>query len=356
MKILAHTYTYGNNAASGADKMLQSLMEYLAARGCECYVVIDNCPNSYVLNGVNVLTNKYLLGEWYDWCDIVIIHLVAMHEAHRIAARFEKPVIHICHNNHIRIETGYAVYNSYHLSDSMRLPLPSIVVHPPTKPVQNEPIHYGQPYITLVNVNANKGGEIFLALARALPQYRFLGVHGGYDRNQLMQPLPNIMYRNYIPAGMDYSDTRIIIVPSKSESWSLVAAEAMARGIPVICSDLPGLRENCGDAAIYAASVRDYVEAIRLLDDELYYYVKSLGCRARFALHNYTDELNNFFNFIENIVMQGNNSEIFEAHMDAQVKESKEKPESKGIIAEKVERKPRKEKRESKGLPTNKIK
>lgn len=261
MKILAHCYTYGHDAKSGADRMLQSLMEYLAERSCECKVVIDNCPQQYILNNVHVQSNRSMLGEAYDWCDIVIIHLVAIHEAVTIAKRFNKPVVHICHNEHARVSYGSVIYNTYWLQQKMNLPLPSIVVHPPTKNVEPEQ-HYAAKYITLVNTNDNKGGAMLKALAINLPQYHFLGVHGGYDKNQMYQPVRNLTYRAYDVNGMDYSDTRIIIVPSKAESWSLVAAEAMARGIPVICSDLPGLRENCGNAAIYASSVKDYMDAI----------------------------------------------------------------------------------------------
>lgn len=328
MKILAHCYTYGHNATSGADRMLQSLMEYLASKGADCLCVIDNCPQPYVLNGVRVQSNRSLLGEAYDWCDVVIIHLVAIHEAVTIAKRFGKPIVHICHNNHVRPTAGNIVYNTHHLAQEMNLPLNSIVVHPPTKRVQPEQ-HYGAKYITLVNCNLNKGGKMLIDLARNMPRYNFLGIHGGYDKDQMRQPLPNVMYRAYNADGVDYSDTRIVIVPSKAESWSLVAAEAMARGIPVICSDLPGLRENCGNAAIYANSVRDYMDAIIGLNDEWQYRDMMEAGIERFASHNYEQELNLFYNFIENIVM-------------------KDKPK------EKVVAKPVKEKKVYKGLPTQK--
>lgn len=321
MKILAHCYTYGYNSSSGADKMLQSLMEYLAARGCECKAVIDSCPQSYTLNSVFVASNKSLLGEAYDWCDVVIIHLVAHHEATKIAERFNKPVVHICHNDHTRPTSGHVVYNSAWLARQMNLPLPAITVHPPTKPVPRETSHAAAPYITLVNTNDNKGGLLFKQLAIAMLRYKFLGVHGGYDKNQLYQPVPNIMYRAYDAAGMNYDDTRIIIVPSKTESWSLVAAEAMARGIPIICSDLPGLRENCGDAAIYAGSVLEYMNAIVAIDMNYEHYRHEV--LHRFALHNYNEELNSFYNFIENIAGMKEKKEVKPVPLDKEKKEIK---------------------------------
>ncbi len=353
MKVLAHCYTYGNNSSSGADKMMQSLIEYLAARGEDCLVVIDDCPRPYTLNNVNVASNKTMLGEKYDWCDIVIIHLVAIHEGVTIARRFNKPVIHICHNNHIKPTNGYIVYNSNWLAKEMDLQLPSIIVHPPTKPV---PVtdHFHSKYITLVNTNENKGGAMLKALATALPQYSFLGVHGGYDKNQMYMPMRNINYRAYSAAGMDYSDTRIIIVPSKMESWSLVAAEAMANGIPVICSNLPGLKENCGEAAIYATSTRDYMDAIGVLEYESVYRNFTAAGRARIILHNYNEELNNFYNFIENIVMKkyiAGTMNVNEAMLE-DFSEIEKRQLNKEI--EKLNKKPKKEKKEYKGLPTQK--
>lgn len=330
MKILAHCSTYGHNASSGADKMMQSLLEYLVSRETEIRVVIDDNVN-YQLNGVNVLSNKSLLGEQYDWCDVVMIHLVAMHEANIIAKRFNKPIVHICHNAHIKLTSGFVIYNSHWLAQSMNLDLPSIVVHPPTKIQPHFKDNFNKPYITQINVCENKGGKFFFDLARQAYKHRFLGIHGGYGA-QMSNPLPNIIYRPYNASGTDLSDTRIVIIPSKMESWSLVASEAMANSIPVICSDLPGLRENCGNDAVYATTIKDYLDEIDKLSDENYYIKRAHDGYIRVKLHNYADELNNLYNFIENIV----------------VKEKKEiKP-----VKEKKEIKPKKEKKEYKGFPT----
>jgi len=46
--------------------------------------------------------------------------------------------------------------------------------------------------------------------------------------------------------------TKILLVPSASESWSMVASEAMAHGIPVIANHLPGLWENMNGVALWA--------------------------------------------------------------------------------------------------------
>ena len=51
--------------------------------------------------------------------------------------------------------------------------------------------------------------------------------------------------------GACYRDAACFMFPSRYESSGLPPAEAMAWGCPVIASDIPALRERCGDAALY---------------------------------------------------------------------------------------------------------
>lgn len=48
-----------------------------------------------------------------------------------------------------------------------------------------------------------------------------------------------------------YRRAAVVLMPSESEGFGLPAAESMACGTPVICSDIPALREVGGDAASY---------------------------------------------------------------------------------------------------------
>ena len=47
-----------------------------------------------------------------------------------------------------------------------------------------------------------------------------------------------------------YRAADVCVIPSRWEGFGLVAVEAMASGVPVVASDLPGLREVVGDAAL----------------------------------------------------------------------------------------------------------
>lgn len=48
-----------------------------------------------------------------------------------------------------------------------------------------------------------------------------------------------------------YRDAVAYVLPSRFEGFGLPILEAMTRGCPVVCSDLPVLREVGGDAALY---------------------------------------------------------------------------------------------------------
>ena len=109
------------------------------------------------------------------------------------------------------------------------------------------------PWITLVNFSEDKGALQFNAIAAhdetGRREYTALrGAHG-------TQCTPHARVQCH-EATLDmeaiWAKTRILVVPSAYETWSMVATEAMARGIPVVAADhIPALRENCGDAAIY---------------------------------------------------------------------------------------------------------
>lgn len=49
-----------------------------------------------------------------------------------------------------------------------------------------------------------------------------------------------------------YAGAVAVIQPSLYEGFGLTALEAMSAGTPVLAADVPGLREVCGDAALYA--------------------------------------------------------------------------------------------------------
>jgi surfactin synthase thioesterase subunit/glycosyltransferase involved in cell wall biosynthesis len=123
--------------------------------------------------------------------------------------------------------------------------VPISLLEPGTPPLV---ARFDSPYVTFVNPCAVKGIDIFLALADRLPQQRFAAVPTwgttAADR-AAMAARPNIDILN----PMDQIDqllsrTRITLVPSVwAEARSRMIAESLSRGVPVMASDVGGIRE-----------------------------------------------------------------------------------------------------------------
>jgi glycosyltransferase involved in cell wall biosynthesis len=72
---------------------------------------------------------------------------------------------------------------------------------------------------------------------------------------QTLAAAKSVVFTGYLEDNLldkVYQLADAVAVPSLEEGFGLTALEAMARGTPVICSDIPALREICGDAASYA--------------------------------------------------------------------------------------------------------
>lgn len=67
-----------------------------------------------------------------------------------------------------------------------------------------------------------------------------------------------------------YRDASVFVFPSFYEASPLPPIEAMSAGVPVVASDIPSLRERCGDAAIYADpyDVDTFIDEIEALIDD----------------------------------------------------------------------------------------
>ena len=140
-------------------------------------------------------------------------------------------------------------------------------------------------YVTLSNVNDNKGGALLIQLAKALPDMEFQGILGGYRKQIVYNGLPNLKYIQHTTDIKDvYAKTWVQIMPSKEETWGRTAVEAMSSGIPLIVSPTPGLRECCGDAALYCdrADLDTWVTTLRKLKmDRAFYESRSTASLER---------------------------------------------------------------------------
>lgn len=150
--------------------------------------------------------------------------------------------------------------------------------------------------ITLINFDINKGPHVFWSLAKQMPDRKFIGVIGGYGEQYMPYQLPNVTIYKNSPNMIDiYKQTRILLIPSKEETWGIVGSEAACAGIPVIAHPANGLLESLGDSAIYVdrENILGYLDAIKGLDDLDEYNKYSSLVKKRPQMLNPTEEINN---------------------------------------------------------------
>lgn len=107
--------------------------------------------------------------------------------------------------------------------------------------------------------------------------------------------------------------TKILIMPSREESWGRVALEAMSSGIPVIANPTPGLREACGDAGLFADrdNISEWVRIIReLLSSPSYYKKVGDACLERAKAVDPEPQLASFSMWIEEIKWHDKTSQL----------------------------------------------
>lgn len=214
-----------------------------------------------------------------------------------MASIYNIPCVHIIHNDfdrhHLKVysKKQYVVYNSNWIAKKLAYEHESYILPPPTdwrhydtnrNPWDNE-------YITLVNLDENKGGHILTQIANAMPDVKFCGVIGSYSQpshvgQHTNQPDNVTVMDTQQDIRKVYERTKILIMPSEYESWGRTATEAMCSGIPVIATATDGLVENCGNAGIFVRDRNDigeWVKQIKRLYNEKAYDKASEKAKAR---------------------------------------------------------------------------
>lgn len=188
--------------------------------------------------------------------DAYIYHADFGHEVEDLPVK----KVAICHNSRMGVQVGLqntrphlVTVNSELMRTELRHPV-KVVVHPPVF-LPAEPVTGDR--VTLVNMEATNKVGPFWELVRTMPDTQFLGVLGGYGKQEVPDVLPdNVEIIDQVSpdqmAEKVWARTRVLLVPSATESWSMVASEAMAHGIPVVANPLPSLRENMQGVGVWA--------------------------------------------------------------------------------------------------------
>lgn len=344
MRVLFSVHLFPPSHNCGGEYFIHAIAKYLISQGHEVRVLLHQAKQHgitdiYRYEGVDVFpfnsTPEYLIG----WADILLTHLEYANWTIQIGRIFKKPVVFVSHNTHVYdciiSNPGVGVvYNCNAMRDILKYPNRSAVIHPPVDASKFRADHdpASAEYITMVNLDENKGGKILRRVAAALPERKFLAVRGSYSEpgyiGQIVDQPSNVTILPNSPDILQvYMRTRILLMPSRYESWGMTATEAMSSGIPVICTTTFGLKENCGDAGMfipergpikqapYDPSIGDFdmskhqddgdtyditpiLKAIKRLDSKKVYGEQSAKCRAQAASHGSLKELASLEQFL----------------------------------------------------------
>jgi len=171
----------------------------------------------------------------------------------------------------------WAVFNSYSLLEAHNTIKEEKyhILRPPVDWREYAITTHQKKYVTLSNLNENKGGHILIEIAKAVPEVEFLGVRGSYWSQLEDHTIRNITYIDNTPKIKEvYALTKILIMPSKDETWGRTAIEAMSSGIPVIAAPTPGLKECCENAALFVErqNIEEWARLIRRLCNDKSFY------------------------------------------------------------------------------------
>lgn len=294
IKFLAHVHGYSGVHNAGAERYLEAILEFLAAKGHKCTVLTSSTMgvDGSSSNGVTINTkasDPLEVEKLYKEYDYILTHLDNTTQVIGLCRTHNKKLIYIVHNFHsipywqVKVPDCWMVmYNAewikkHHEEKINFLHSNNFTLIPPTnfdkfnfKPEET------REDITLVNLNPNKGVLQFIMLAKLLPEYSFRGVVGAYG-DQVIGHLPkNVTLVKHTKdiVGEVYKHTKILLMPSLNETWGMAAIESMCSGIPVIAHPTEGLLEACAGAGLFALRDKAYVWRdliIKLMEDSNYY-------------------------------------------------------------------------------------
>lgn len=283
------------NMAGGGEHYLSRIVEQLKSYGHQ-FRGIAACSMPFTHNEITFYPQGEMQTIWsnhndlLEWADLVFTQLMGNPYAYNKCRQHKKPMMFFAHNsaNHYFVDNNTRiVYNSQTLADLKLFPNEYYI----QQPLIPKGVKVNGSKIALINCNKPKGAELFNSLAKELP-YSFMGIKGAYGEQILSEHVSYVDHSNKV----DWGDIKLLLVPSEIESWSQVASEAIAHGIPVIATPLPGIKENLSYAGIYIDkdNVPLWKETITQLMDSYLTYNKQVElCLKRAGeYNNCLDEFN----------------------------------------------------------------
>ncbi|MEZ3180808.1 glycosyltransferase [Streptomyces pimonensis] len=296
LRVLVVLPAWGAVPAAGAFVTTREYVLGLAASGHLVHVVTSGREpgRRYVEGGVTV----WPLQSWRSAVREARPELVISHHGDRRAVRLVAELprrvrrILMVHGMSPRRELGrpdLAWFPSRACADHYPYTGRAVVLPPPVDPVRYRTTRGG--LVTLNGTTAAKGADVLAAVAEAMPDRRFLAVRTPWHEEVPLPPNVTVIDRTE-PAAV-YARTRLLLMPSVTESWGRVGVEAMLSGIPVLASPLPGIQEALGEAAVYLPreDPGSWVAAIRGLDEPAAYTAASAQALEHTAGVDYAADL-----------------------------------------------------------------
>lgn len=303
MRILADAPTYVPVVNAGSELTLHALLQDLRNRSHEVAVLVDGADYPAEVDGIPVGERgaRSTVEQWYRWSDVVITQLGSRNKALRAGARYGRPVVQMLQMGGLNVRRTFGrpdlvVYNAAWRRDRDGWPGPSVVVHPRVVAADYRTTPGNE--CTLIGLSERKGVSLFYALAARCPERRFLGVKGGWGDQVVPDPLPaNVtILENTGDMRSVYGRTRVLLLPSKHESFGRVAVEAGFSGIPTIANPGPGVEEALGCAGLFARAddLDAWVSLLDRLDDPGVYEHQSALAREQAESWDQTAEIDSF--------------------------------------------------------------
>lgn len=294
---IIHGYPPVLNA--GAEGMAHCFNRFLLKHenGWTVTVLLPSFPRKE-FEGVHIVpfSDKKNIEKTLGEASLIISHLRFSHLSALMAARVGVPLVLLMHNSfqipYLRdilkiTKDVHLLYNSEWIRDFYKpFHLDNQTLYPPVSVLD---FKTDRKYVALINCNKDKGGEMLIRLAKAMPETSFLGVIGSYGE-QVVEKNKGIHNLHYMKNTPDirsfYSKIGIVLMPSIYESWGRVAVESMSLGIPVVATPTPGLRESLDSVGLFAEhdNLGQWIRAIRSLQTNPWLYErKSQEGRIRAA-------------------------------------------------------------------------
>lgn len=215
-------------------------------------------------------------------------------------------------------QADYAVYNTRFAAREWG-ERNALVLHPPITKLPMKNKTNGDAY-TLLSSLTNKGVTVVLDLAKQYPNKRFIIVrspaeptHGLPDIEDIASKIPNVeLHPRVAPEDVYkyFDQTRILLVPSRYETYGMSAIEAAGYGIPSVHVDTPHVREGIGEAAVLVPplNLKATARGIDKIEKNYSEYSNNARLKAEWLQDRQQQELEAFADFIDTVEKPSENA------------------------------------------------